>query len=60
MLPTRLGMASLRHTRRLRRNTGHQRHDRSGGRQIEAGVSMSVSPQPMKPAQPLRGVFLHA
>ena len=33
MLPTRLGMASLRHTSRLRKNTGHQRAGINGGRQ---------------------------
>ena len=36
MLPTRLGMASLRQTSRLRRNTGHQRIDKRGAAQTEA------------------------
>ncbi len=35
MFPIRLGMASLRHTSRLRKNTGHQRSEISGGRHTE-------------------------
>src|SRR4051794_3098022 len=42
MLPTRLGIASLRQTSKLRRNTGHQRKDRSGARQIDSAL-MAVS-----------------
>src|SRR6218665_2447871 len=34
MLPTRLGMASLRQTSRLRRKTGQKRSDRMGARQM--------------------------
>ena len=33
MLPTMLGMASLRHTSRLRMKTGQKRSDRLGARQ---------------------------
>ena len=49
MLPTKLGMASLRQTSRLRKNTGHQRLDKSGKRQmlrfcdcVMAGVFMHL------------------
>jgi hypothetical protein len=37
MLPMRLGIASLRHTSRLRKKTGHQRSEISGARHTEGG-----------------------
>ncbi len=38
MLPTKLGIANLRHTSKLRKKTGHQRDERLGKRQIELAI----------------------
>src|SRR5450830_821834 len=42
MLPTRLGMASLRQTSRLRKNTGQKRSDSSGARHTLWTLAMLV------------------
>ena len=42
ILPTTLGMASLRHTSRLRLNTGHQRMLMRGADQIDVVVDIAA------------------